>query len=46
MSADTDCTGSSTLNIGVAQLMDLIVHGLPSPCERETPSGTNQAART
>lgn len=26
--------GAATLNMGVAQLMDLIIHGLPSPLER------------
>jgi len=32
--------GSATLNIGVAQLMDLIVKGLPSPIERGAVEGT------
>ncbi len=32
--------GAATLNMGVAQLMDLIVHGLPSPLERGPWQGT------
>ena len=32
--------GSATLNIGVVQLMDLIVQGLPSPIERDAFEGT------
>ena len=32
--------GSATLNIGVAQLMNLVVQGLPSPLEREGYKGT------
>ncbi len=32
--------GSATLNMGVSQLMDLIVEGLPSPIEREAFEGT------
>ncbi len=32
--------GSAVLNMGVAQLMDLIVEGLPSPLERKPKKGT------
>ncbi len=32
--------GSSTLNLGIAQLMDLIVQGLPSPLEKAPRKGT------
>ena len=32
--------GSATLNIGVAQLMDLMVQGLPSPAQRNPFEGT------
>ncbi len=32
--------GSATLNIGVSQLLDLIINGLPSPLEREPFQGT------
>jgi elongation factor G len=31
--------GSATLNVGVPQLMDLIIQGLPSPVERGVPEG-------
>ncbi len=32
--------GSATLNIGVAQLMNLVIQGFPSPTEREPVEGT------
>ncbi|MDP6179092.1 MAG: elongation factor G [Desulfatiglandales bacterium] len=31
--------GSATLNVGVPQLMDLIIQGLPSPVEKGVPEG-------
>ncbi len=31
--------GSSTLNIGISQLMDLIINGMPSPAERGVKQG-------
>ena len=33
--------GSALLNIGVPQLMDLLIQGLPSPLEREAKKGTS-----